>query len=100
MTGAKMSDAMMGKEHTAETCAKMSEAMVGKEKTADHRAKMSEAMMGKEKTADHRAKLSKVMTGKKTISNNGDVSKIYHGEHEPVDLTFGEEESQAHDPEY
>jgi hypothetical protein len=34
------------------------------------------------------------------IANNGDVSKIDHGEYEPVDSTFGEEESQAHDLEY
>jgi len=36
----------------------------------------------------------------RAIANNGDVSKIDHGEYEPVDSTFGEEESQAHDPEY
>ena len=57
---AKISEAMTGKDHSAETRA----AMTGKEKSTDHRAKISKAMTVKKKSADHRAKISEAMTGK------------------------------------
>ena len=57
---AKISEAVTGKDHSAETRA----AMTGKEKSTDHRAKISEAMTVKKKSADRRAKISEAMTGK------------------------------------
>ena len=74
----KISEANMGKKHSAEHCAKLSEAkmgkkrsaatfakMMGKKRSAATRAKISEALKGAKRSAATRAKMSKAKKGKK-----------------------------------
>ena len=60
----KISEANMGKKHSAEHCAKLSEAKMGKKRSAATCAKM----MGKKRSAATRAKISEALKGTKRSS--------------------------------
>ena len=64
-TCAKISEANTGRKHTAKSIAKMSEAMTGRKRSAETIAKMREAKTGRECTAETRAKISETMRNKK-----------------------------------